>query len=69
MDLLQFVIVLIVAVFVVWLLSGMCGKDEGYMSLPFAGGAVRSYAPDPHRIEDQLWRDMDEDDGGKQYPL
>lgn len=47
-----------------------CGpSSEGYWSLPFAGGDVRTYAPDPKKIEGKLGHAMDETDMGGGYPL
>lgn len=48
-----------------------CSSDERYYSLPFAGGAIRTYGPDKPRIESGLWQSMDQvDEGvGNEYPL
>ena len=49
-----------------------CGSAEGYWSLPFAGGDVRTFAPDPHRIEGPLGYAMDEADMSEEngdYPI
>lgn len=42
---------------------------EKYWSLPFAGGDVRTFASDPHRIEGPIGRVMDETDASSGYPL
>lgn len=72
-DLLTVIIILAVAGLLIWMFTPCrveCGiSPESYMSLPFAGGDIRTYAPDPHRIEDKLWRTMDEEDSSQGYNL
>jgi len=47
-----------------------CGSSsEGYWSLPFAGGDIRTYAPDPKKIEGKLGEAVDEADMSGGYPL
>ena len=64
------IVLLLVLVAVVVCAHLMCNRSsEGYWSLPFAGGDIRTYAPDPHRIEGKLGRAMDETDISGGYPL
>ena len=42
--------------------SKCCISEEGYWSLPFAGGDVVTDYPDPRRIESPLWKAMDQTD-------
>ena len=48
-----------------------CSSEERYYSLPFAGGAIRTYGPNKPRIESGLWKSMDQTDEGvgNMYPL
>lgn len=63
----------IVLILVIVLILGLalCGQKyrEGYWSLPFAGGDIRTYAPDPHRIEGPLGYALDQVDMGNDSPL
>jgi len=66
-------ILLLVALLVIFSSCSLkCGSNsETYLSLPFAGGDVRSYQPDPKMIEGPLWRAMDSADmneGVGDYP-
>lgn len=68
------VLLAVVALFVFSSCTLSCNSStEGYWSLPFGGGDVRTYAPDPHRIEGPLGRALDESDMGEgdsgDYPM
>ena len=57
----QVIIIVLVLIGLLFLFSSCslkCGS-ENYLSLPFAGGDVRTFQKDPHMIEDPLWREMD----------
>ena len=72
-DNITILLVLIIVVVLLYMASSYkltCGQNnENYLSLPFAGGDIRTYSPDPHRIEGRLGRAMDESDMSGGYPL
>lgn len=74
----EVVIVLLILIVVLLLLTGCsrkCRLDDGssdqvdgYLTLPFSGGAIRTYGKDPSRIESPLWQSMnsvDDPEGDK----
>lgn len=59
-------LIIFVLFFIFYILKiELCGySEERYYSLPFQGGAIRTYGPDKPRIESGLWKSMDQIDGG-----
>ncbi len=67
-------IILLIFVIVIVLWFGYStNESENYWTLPFAGGDVRTFAPDPRKIEGPVGRVMDEVDMDKgdegDYPI
>ena len=45
-------------------------RSEGYLSLPFAGGSIRTFNNNQHKIEGPLGRALNEvDDPSNDYPI
>lgn len=67
------VIIIVIVIVVIVALFCTSSSNEGYWSLPFAGGDVITDNPDPHMIEDETGRVMDEvdmDEGSQgDYPM
>lgn len=67
-DIIFSIIIFIALVGLLHIMSSK-GNMEGYWSLPFGGGEVRTYAQDPHKIESPLGIAMDEQDDNSTWPL
>lgn len=65
-------IALLVSALIITLIIASARPVDGYISLPFGGGAIRTYGQNPQRIESPLWQSMDALDDpseGKDYPI
>nr|QBK86415.1 MAG: hypothetical protein LCMAC102_02100 [Marseillevirus LCMAC102] len=63
------ILLIFVIVFVLWFWCST-NKIEDYWTLPFAGGDVRTFTPDPRRIEGPIGEVLDEVDMDEgDYPI
>jgi len=67
------IILLIILFLMLWYIFFRDGK-EGYWTLPFAGGDVRTFGPEQHKISSVMRNemsayDMDLGPDGSDYPL
>lgn len=65
-------IALLLSVLLVVLVVKSSKPVDSYISLPFGGGAIRTYGKNPQRIESPLWQTMsslDDPSESNDYPI